>query len=125
MKSCKHPLIPNEYLVYDENSNTLYFIRDKTVTEASLLTLFKLFCRTFFPNEKITSIKILTEQNFQDVFTLQDIKKICTSSSFTGIEIGFSDPVLYIGTTVHKTLKEVDPDLPLEFKTFFMEKAKI
>lgn len=125
MKSCKHPLLSNEYLVYDETNNTLYFIRDKTVTEASLLALFKLFCKTFFPNEKITSIKTLTEQNFQDVFTLQDIKKICTSSSFTGVEIGFSSPVLYLGTTMHKTLEEVDPDLPLEFKTFFMEKAKI
>ena len=56
---------------------------------------------------------------------LQDIKKICTNSSFTGIEIGFSDPVLYLGTTIHKALDAVDPDLPLEFKTFFMEKAKI
>ena len=50
MKSCKHPLISNEYLVYDETNNTLYFIRDKTLTEASLLALFKLFCKTFFPN---------------------------------------------------------------------------
>lgn len=125
MKSCKHPLFPNEYLVYDEIKNVLYFIRDKTVTEASLLTLFKLFCRTFFPNEKVTSIKTLTEQNFQDVLTLQDIKKICTNSSFTGVEIGFSDPVLYVGTTVHKSIKETDPDLSLEFKTFFMEKARI
>lgn len=125
MKSCKHPLLPNQCLVYDETNNTIYFIKDETVTEASLLALFKLFCKTFFPNEKITSIKTLTERNFQDVLTLRDIKKICTSSSFTGIEIELSDSVLSIGTTVHKTLERVDPDLPLEFKTFFMEKAKI
>lgn len=125
MKSCKHPLIPNEYLVYDETNNTLYLIRDETVTEVSLLTLFKLFYKTFFPSEKITSIKTLIEQNFQDVLTLQDIKKICTSSSFMGIEINFSDSALCLGTTMYKRLDEVDSDLPLEFKTFFMEKAKI
>lgn len=125
MKSCKHPLLSNQYLVYDEANNTLYFIRDETVTEASLLALFKLFCKTFFPNEKVTTIKTLTEQNFQDILTLQDIKKICTSSSFIGVEIQFYDSVLSISTEMHKTLEEVDPDLPLEFKTFFMEKAKI